>query len=161
MKHIIYEGKQITIRIRDVVIGIILLLLFFFCVRSCVQTSIQATKEDKIQDHCLIMKTNVNDLNALFKRSDLCSEAWFREYDAFIERLKEQEVLLDQEAQSTQIHTTAKEIRELQAEIEKEMQSFRKEPSIPKVEQLEQKVKAYSRYYHETCDEGDDWDEKN
>lgn len=155
MKHIIYEGKYIKIRIRDVVIWIILLLLFFFCMHGCEEHSLQAKKEDKIQDYCMIMKANANDLNELLKRSDLCSEAWFREYDAFTKRLIEQNALLEQEAETTQAHN-AMNVKEKQREVITAMETFKTQPSIQQVEQLETKVKAYSRYYHEQCERGDE-----
>lgn len=156
MKHIIYEGKYIKIRIRDALIWITLLLLFFFCMRGCEQRSLQAKKEDKIQDHCLIMKANVNDLNELLKRSDLCSEAWFREYDAFMKRLIEQNALLKQEAETAQTQNNATEVREIQQEVITEMETFQNRPSMKQVEGLETAVKVYSRYYHEQCERGEE-----
>lgn len=155
MGHILYKGKHITIRIRDVGILIILLLLFFFCLRSCTDHALDAKKEDKIKDHCTIMKINVNDLNKLLERSDLCSEAWFKEYDAYINRIKEQDDLLIKEMSEESKVSDTKGVYEAQESLLKALKAFRKKQTEAEVELLKAELKVYVRYYHENCDRGE------
>ena len=153
MKQIRLDNKKIRIRIRDVVIIVILLILFFFCVQSCERQRTDALKEKRIQDHCAIMKINVNDLNALLQRSDLCSEQWFQEFDIYCERLDEQELLLRQEKEETKSSDEA--MAEKQAQLRKALKQFKDTPTMAQVTILETEYKAYMNYYHEQCDRGE------
>lgn len=104
----------------------------------------------------MIMKINVNDLNTLLERSDLCSEAWFKEYDAYINRIREQDELLIKEMTKEDSKSSdTKDVYEAQESLLKVLEAFRKKQAEHEVELLETELKAYIRYYHQDCDRGE------
>lgn len=134
-------------RIKALGITLILLFLFFFCVRNCNPSQFNAKDTDAIQDHCVLIKQQVNEFHALLKRSDLCSPAWFAQYDDFVKRLHGS-------ISSTQEGDPQWEsVQAIQDQFYQTLLQFRADPSLKQVEQLETALQEYSRYYHTQCEE--------
>ena len=126
------NNKRTYIAIGTVIVIIILLLLLKCCTGSDGPPTI-------IEDKPTLLINNMNDLENIFERADLCSEEWFEDYDKYIEDLEEQIGILKKEDSidytdaikaQEELLRTLKEFREVQDEIninevEKEFKEYR------------------------------------
>jgi|GEM_PF-1152251 len=145
---VFFRYKNFKVTLRDVGIVVILLLLLFSLVkcRRKDSTDVSLKKAEAIQETCSFSKHNLNALQVLLERSDLCSEQWFNDYQDYMSRLKEQnELLKPMESKS------AKEIYSVQLKLLEALENFYNQQNETHLNQLKEKVEAYQEMYHGLC----------
>lgn len=150
MGKIIWECGHFKIRVREVIITLVVLILLFFCLRSCQENETKKLedlkKENKISNVCTFEKENINDLNKLLSRSDLCSEEWFHDYGTFIDRMEDQNKLLKKKTGSK-----FKGTYQAQNKLLEKLKLFDKAQNDKEIDQLEIGIKEYKQYYEKGC----------
>lgn len=148
MNKVLYTCKYFKIRVRDIVILLMLLFLLFFVLKSCQQDEVEKKKEEKIENICIFSGENVNDLYKLLSRADLCSDDWFRDLDAYVIRLEDQNLLLKKKEDKQ-----SKKVYKLQIELLETLNEFKKNQDENTVNNLETSMKTYKSFY-ENCKKG-------
>ena len=146
MGKIIFQCKYFKIRVRDLAIALVLLLLLFFGLKSCQHENTEKKKEEKIEDLCTMMNENLNDLDRLLSRADICSSKWFDDVEDYIMRLQDQNRILKEKK-----NKDAQEVLKLQTDIEKQLQKFKKDQKTKDVDDLQKTVKQYKKQYDNSC----------
>lgn len=130
-------------KFKVVLIIVLLLLLLLFLLKGC-QREIEVKKEQAINDNCVIKKNNLEVINELLNRTDLCSIKWFHDLDDFIIRLKDQ---------NTYLESKDKDLYLKQEDIIEQLELFKKDQSSEKVTELKKSVEDYLNNYLLTCKE--------
>lgn len=146
MGKIIYQCKYFKIRVRDLAIALVLLLLLFFGLKCCQHEKIEKKKVEKTEDLCTLMNENLNDLDRLLSRADICSSQWFDDVEDYITRLQDQNRILKEKDKQD-----AQEVLNLQTDIEKQLLKFKKYQKTKDVEDLQKAVRQYKRHYDNKC----------
>lgn len=147
MGRIIFQYHRLKIRVRDIVLIMVLILLLFFCMKGCQKAEIANKKEDKVNQHCVLMQENVHELNELLKRIDICSEDWYRDLDDYCERLNEQNRLLRK-----QMKKEDQTLLQLQENMVTALKALREAPQGETIDELEKAVQEYQSSYRQRCE---------
>lgn len=123
---------------------ILIIILLLLLLRSC-QNNEEISKENAINDNCMIQKDNLSVINELLSRSDLCSVKWYQDLDDVIKRLTDQ---------NTYLENTNKELYLRQLDLIKQLELFKKDQSSEVVEKLKESVNDYFNKYKTTCSKG-------
>lgn len=143
MDRIIYQGKSIKVKVKDIITLIVVLLLLFFCFKSC---QVEGQKEAKISNICVFTNENIFDLNQLLQRADLCSEDWFDDLDDYISRLEGQNYYLSKKENKD--HQT---VYQLQKDLVKKLKALKQKQSKEHIDTLETTFQEYKKNYEDKC----------
>lgn len=146
MNKVLFKCQYFTIRVREVLIVLLVLILLFFCLRSCQNNETEKKKEEKITDVCKFTNENINDLNRLLSRADLCSEGWYKDLDAYITRIEDQNKYLKKRE-----NKESKTVLKYQDKLFKKLKAFKKEQKNKNIDELEKSFKEYKRFYDSKC----------
>lgn len=140
MDRVVFRIGKIEVTIKRVVITLIIVVLLLFAVSRCSDTNIDKKKEETINNVEQLVSNNINDLNSLLKRSDLCSEDWNKDLDFYIERINEQNSLLQKKTDEVSV-----EVYLLQVTLYHELVSFKSNQNINNIDKLENAYNSYLR----------------
>ncbi|MEG0093934.1 MAG: hypothetical protein RR945_09315 [Erysipelotrichaceae bacterium] len=150
MNKIIFSCKYFKIKVREVLIILLVLILLFFGLNSCQRRSeLEKKKEEKIENNCDFTNENINDFNKLMSRVDLCSEGWFKDLNAYITRIEDQNKYLKKKDKK-EFQTVLK----YQKELLKDLNIFKKDQKDKNIEGLEKSFKEYKDFYDGKCGKG-------
>lgn len=98
------------------------------------------------EDICTINDVTIIKLEKLIIRSDLCSETWFQDLDAYITELQ------------TEIQTLAsksglkdKQLKAMEENIYEAVLDFKDKQGEKEINQLQQAIQDYNGYYRKNC----------
>lgn len=149
MNKIIFTCKYFNIRVRELLLALFVLLLLIFGLKAYENNETEKKKQEKIENICDFTNRNINDFNKLMSRADLCSKAWFKDLEAFITRIKDQNShLLKKEKKKF------KTVLKYQKEVFKDLKSFKKNQEDKNIDELKKSFKKYKKYYDGTCMKG-------
>lgn len=146
VNKILFHVKGKPVKVRDVLILLLILLLLLLFTRCGKEKTKQEKIEDAVSDGCKFPKQNIKDLNDLLSSGDLCSERWFEDVDAFIQRLEDQNKALKKTSGEQ-----SKALYEKQKTLIKQLKAFRQEQSEANVNDLERAFKAYQKQAKKGC----------
>ena len=146
MNKIIFKCKYFKVRVKEVIIVLALLLLLFLVLSSCEKQEIERKKDEKIENTCVFSNENFNDFNRLLERADLCSEGWFKDLDAYITRLEEQNIRLEKKKGKQY-----KEVLKYQKAFYEDVKKFKEKQSIEAIDEVEKSFIKYKKYYETYC----------
>lgn len=150
MNKILFKCQYFTIRVREVLILGVVLVLLFFGLKACQNNEKEKQKEEKIVNICGFTNENINDLNKLLSRADLCSEGWFKDLDAYIERIKDQNTYLSKKKEKTDF----KKVLKYQKKLLNDLKNFKAEQKDENIEKLKKTFQAYKKFYDGKCTKG-------
>lgn len=161
MNKVIFTCQYFTIRVKEIVIFLVLLILLLFCFKGCqqnktamqlknqIEKETEIKKEEKIVNICDFTNENIKDLNTLLSRVDLCSEEWFKDYDDYIARIEDQNNYLKRKKEAEY-----KEVLDKQQEILSDLKKFKNKQNEKNMEELEKSITNYKNLYDEKCGKG-------
>lgn len=159
MNKIIFKCSYFTIRVKELLILLVLFILLFFTLQSCnvkekkkqeaEKQEITKRKEEKIVNICDFTNQNINNLNQLLSRVDLCSQEWFKDFDDYIVRIEEQNSYLEKKEESEY-----KEVMKYQIDMVKKLKGFKQKQGEESIEELEKSLTNYKNMYDEKCGKG-------
>ena len=140
MNKILYQGKHVTVKIREVIIAIIIIIILLLVLCKCSakkadELNLKLSAIERIEE---FPKRNVNDIIELLNSADLCSERWYKDVDDYISRLEEQNELLKDKSSSEY-----KEVYEVQVKLLEKVKSFREKQDEKTIKELEEVVNEY------------------
>lgn len=115
----LFSCQYFKIRVREVLIIMMVLVLLFIGLKACGSNE-DEKKEDKIEKVCTFTKENINELERLMRRADICSKGWFKDVEAYLTRLEEQRELIKKK--NTKEH---KAVLKLHNEVLNKLEGFR------------------------------------
>lgn len=136
MNKILFQHGSLTLRVREVVIAVIVIIIILFGLSRCSSPNIGRLKLQAISDKCKFTNNNLSDLNDLLKRSDLCSTTWFNDLDNYITRLKEQNDLIKNKP-------GYKDIYKIQDKLVNKLEEFKEKQTNQIIDELEIIIKEY------------------
>jgi hypothetical protein len=143
---IVFKNGHMTIRRREVVAMILIIILLFFGLKSCATKSEHLERLEMLEDECSFPRDNINRLFDLLERSDLCENAWFLDFDDYITRISNQnEDLVDMKSEKHQ------DIYDIQVKLLDAMENFRDEQSEENLTELQEVVTDYDDLYRNIC----------
>lgn len=155
MNKILFSCKNFEVRVRDVVIVIIvclmivMLILLFFCMKTSQEKEVQKKKTEKIVSICDVTVENIDTFDELMARADLCSEGWFKDMDAYILRIEDQNEYLQKQEK-----TKYKLVKQQQVALLKRLKAFKKSQEVTTLNELEKAFKGYKKLNDDTCVKG-------
>lgn len=149
MNKILFTCKYFNIRVREVLIALLVLILLLFGLKACQNNDTEKKKEVKIENICGFTNENINDFNKLMSRADLCSDGWFKDLDAYITRIEDQNTYLKKKDKK-EFRTVLK----YQKEFLKDLNIFKKNQKDKNIEKLEKSFKKYKDFYDGKCGKG-------
>ena len=148
----LYGYKNKKIRVKNIIIIILIILLLLIVQRCAHQESnnqkIEAQKIEALKEPCQIIKLNLVDLEELLNRSDLCSEEWFKDYNNYLDRVKDQNRILKNEED-----LISKELLILKIELQESLKEFYLKQDEATINDLKNKIEGYNNYYMINCEE--------
>lgn len=146
LNFVLFTIKEREVRVKHVILPIlILLLLLLLC--KCSGDMTDRQKEVAIDDVCAVSNTNLDALNLLLQRSDICSEEWFDDVDSYVKRLKDQNSLLEDKE-----GVKDKQLYQMQEDIIDALEVFEKKQDDVSIDALEKLFEEYQTYYHTYCE---------
>ncbi|MFV0393969.1 MAG: hypothetical protein ACK5LC_06190 [Coprobacillaceae bacterium] len=142
---VIFEYKRFNLKLRDVGVAIITIAILLFALVSCDNNGRMEMLE-ALEDTCTFSTRNLHSLEDLLERSDLCSDKWFKDFKDYINRIEEQNELLD-----TMKSKRAKEIYPLQVNLLEALNDFYENQDDKTLKTLKDKVESYQGYHQGLC----------
>lgn len=148
LNKVLFRVKGKAVKVRELVILIMILVLLLLLYRCENQKKEEDKKrEDAISDVCGVSKSNINELENLLSRSDLCSDDWYNDLEDYVSRLKDQnKVLKAKKGEKNE------NLYKLQNNIIEALESFVQQQDVKAVNKLQDKVKEYKKYYDKNCE---------
>lgn len=154
MNRILFTCKYFKIRVREVLIALLVLILLFFGLNACqnneVEKEKEKKKEEKIENICTFTNENINILNQLMSRVDLCSEDWFKDLNDYITRLEDQNKYLEKKNKK-EFET----VLSYQKEFLKDLEGFKDNQDDTTIDKMEKSFKEYKKLYDGKCMKGE------
>lgn len=150
MNKILFQYNDYLLKGKHVFILYFVIVLLLFGFKSCSMHNINKLKEEMISDFCSFTSDNVNDLNTLLSRADLCSDDWFTDYQIFLDRIAEQAILIAQ-INTIQYYT----LGIAQVKLYNALEKIHLEQNLENIDELEIYFKEYKSYIESYC--GANW----
>lgn len=109
---------------------------------------IEQKKKKKIINVCSFTRFNINDIEYLLSRADLCSEPWLDDLDVLIEGIQEQNQMIKDKEEKEY-----KELYAVQKKLYDSLVDFRKVQDVEEIDALEKALMEYKAHYDKTCSE--------
>ncbi|MDH6368149.1 MULTISPECIES: hypothetical protein [unclassified Breznakia] len=151
LNKVIFKVKNKKVRVKHIIfILLVIILLLMLCKCEKDATDKKKKKEEAIKDVCTVTNGNLNTLDVLLARTDLCSDKWFQDLSDYVDRLRDQNSILKDKESSKD-----KKIYALQQDIISVLEELENKQDIQTVDKLEKKVNEYKKYYDDNCKNGD------
>lgn len=98
------------------------------------------------EDICTINDVTIIKLEKLIIRSDLCSETWFQDLDAYITELQTEIQTLESKS-----GIKDKQLKAMEENIYEAVLDFKDKQGEKEINQLEQVIQDYNGYYRKNC----------
>lgn len=142
---VIMQTQYFKITVREVIVALVMILVLSFTLVRCEDNG-YLQRVEALEDTCTFSNRNISALHDLLERSDLCSERWFEDYQDYMDRLIEQNEILE-----TMDTKRAKEIYPIQVKLVNVLKNFYDNQSEGTLKDLQKQVEKYHDYHKGIC----------